>query len=114
MATVVLHRALIMFGHRVFIGAGRNFLFGRLFILMHKVSAKLCNPEVPQLSIPEEIVLHFIQVEIDIRVLWNIHFVLWFSFDPVVCIDCELWPYILSGNCTSDHMEPEQPVVAHA
>ena len=68
---------------------------------------------MPELSVSEEIVLHFVQVELGIRVLWDILFVVGLSFNAAVGIYRELRPHVLRGDCTSDHVETKKPVVAH-
>ena len=59
---------------------------------MREISDKLCNSEVPELSIPEEIVLHFVQLIFRVWVLWGVRLVLWVSLDALVSIDGELRP----------------------
>ena len=112
-ALVVFHATLIFFAHRVLVRAHGGSGPAKLAFLVGEVSDELRNSEVPQLSVPEEIVLHFVQVELGIRVLWNISFVVGLSFNAAVGIYCELRPHVLCGDCTSDHVKTKQPVVAH-
>ena len=113
MTLVVFHATLIFFAHRVLVRAHGGSGLAQLAFLMGEVSAELSNSEVPQLSVPEEVVLHFVQVELGIRVLWNILFVVGLSFNAAVGIYCELRPHVLCGDCTSDHVKTKKPVVAH-
>ena len=113
MTPVVFHATLIFFAHSVLVRAHGGSGRARLAFLTGEVSDELRNPEVPQLSVPEEIVLHFVQVELGIRVLWNILFVVGLSFNAAVGIYCELRPHVLCGDCTSDHVKANNPVVTH-
>ena len=74
----------------------------------------MCYSEVPELSVPEEIMLHPVQLIFRIMIFRTVCKVLGRSLFTAGWVDCKLWPDIQRGHRTPDDMISEDPVVAHA